>query len=239
MTNEEGDISAPFWEHVSELRAVLLKALFAILLGLLTALYFSDEALAFIKSTLNLPLSLFSPQEGFLALFKIAFWIGFLGTSPYWILGILRFIQPALRGKIKRLLPGFTFLSLLFITSGITLCLFVTLPLANQFFYDFNRSIGNNLWGFEAYVDFLLLLIFAHGTAFEIGALLLLLIHMGVLHWKTLAEKRRHAALFSLIMGALLTPPDILTQLLIAIPLMGFYELAILYGKMRQKKEND
>lgn len=234
MTSED-EITATFWEHVSELRSVLLRALFAILLGTLTALYFSDVTLSFIQSTLSLPLSLFSPQEGFLSLFKIAFWLGFLGTSPYWILGILRFIKPAMRGKIKRLIPGFSFLSLLFISCGIALCLFVTLPLANQFFYDFNQSIGVNIWGFAAYVDFLLLLVFAHGTAFEIGALLLLLIHVGVLHWKTLAEKRRHAALFSLILGALLTPPDILTQLLIAIPLMGFFELAILYGKIRQR----
>lgn len=234
MTNDEGEISAPFWEHVSELRVVLLRSLFAILLGLTFALYFSDWLLAFIKTTLPLQVSLFSPQEGFLALFKVAFWTGCLATSPYWIFGILRFIQPALRGKIRHLLPGFTFFSLLFIASGIALCLFITLPLANQFFYDFNQSIGTNLWGFGAYVDFLLLLTFAHAAAFEMGALLFLLVHTGVLHWKTLAEKRRHAILFTLIIGALLTPPDVLTQLMIALPLMGFFELAIFYGKIKQ-----
>lgn len=234
MINDEGDVFASFWEHVSELRSIFLRSLFAILVGLAIALYFSNEILSLIKRTLPLPVSLFSPQEGFLALFKIAFWIGFLGTSPYWILGILKFIQPALRGKIRRLLPGFTFLSLLFISSGIALCLFVTLPLTNQFFYDFNQSIGTNLWGFEAYVDFLLLLTFAHAAAFEIGALLLFLIHTGILHWKTLSKKRNHAILFSLIIGAVLTPPDVLTQLMIALPLMGFYELAILWGKIQQ-----
>lgn len=233
MTSEE-EVNATFWEHVSELRAVLLRSIFAILLGVSVALYFSHETLSFIKATLPMPASLFSPQEGFLALFKASFWIGFLGTSPYWILGILRFIKPALKGEIRSLLPGFTFLSLLFISSGIALCLFVSLPLANQFFFDFNQSIGTNLWGFAAYIDYMFLLVFAHGTAFEIGALLLLLIHTGILHWKTLAEKRRHAALFSLIIGALLTPPDVLTQLIIALPLMGFFELAILYGKIRQ-----
>lgn len=237
MTSEEGDISAPFWEHVSELRGVLLRSLLAILLGLAIALYFSTETLALIKTTLPLQVSLFSPQEGFLALFKVAFWTGCLSSSPYWIFGILRFIQPALRGKIRHLLPGFTLLSLLFIASGIALCLFATLPLANQFFYDFNQSIGTNLWGFGAYVDFLLLLVFAHGAAFEMGALLFLLVHTGILHWKTLAEKRRHALFFSLIIGAVLTPPDVLTQAMIALPLMAFFELAIIYGKLFHEEQ--
>lgn len=234
MINEEGEINATFWQHVSELRIVLLRSLLAISFGLCIALYFSKQILTLITSTLPLPVSFFSPQEGFLTLFKIAFWIGFLGTSPYWILGILKFIRPGLRGKIKNLLPGFTLLSFLFIFFGVALCLLETLPLANQFFYDFNQSIGNNIWGFAAYVDFLFLLIFAHAVAFEIGAILFLMIHIKAIHWKTLAKKRRHAIVLSLILGALLTPPDIFTQLCIAIPLMGFFELAILWGRIRE-----
>lgn len=235
MTDE---ISATFWEHIEELRSVLIRALLSILIGLSLALYYSNETLAFIKSTLpNLPLALFSPQEGFLSTFKLAFWLGFLATSPYWTWGILRFLIPGLRGKIKVMLPGFLFLSFLFIATGLALCLFLTLPLANQYFYEFNSSIGTNIWSFGAYVDFILMLLFAHGTAFEIGALLLLLIHIGALKWETLAAKRRHAIVVSLIVGALLTPPDVLTQILIALPLLGFFELAILYGKVFFKEQ--
>lgn len=226
MTDE---IHASFWKHLEELRAILIRSSFVIFLGVLVALYYQEKVLQFLLPTQEL--FLFSPADAFISIFKLSFWLGFLGTSPYWLGGILRFIQPALRGKARMELPGFFLLSGVFIASALGICHCLTLPLAISYFHSFNQAYGINMWGFSAYIDFTLMLLFAHGAAFEVGALLIFLVHKGIIPWHYLIKKRRHSIVASLIIGAALTPPDVLTQLCVALPLMGFYELAILYGR--------
>jgi sec-independent protein translocase protein TatC len=230
------EIHASFWDHLEELRWVFIRALLAILVGLCISFYFSSDLIQFILSQVpNAKVFLFSPVEGFIAVFRLSFWLGALGTSPYWIFAVIRFLKPALRENERSWLPLFFLLSGLFIGLGFLLCVNVTLPLATQYLFDFNQTIGVNLWGFSSFLDFALMLLFSHGVAFEIGAVLFFLIHVRVLDGDMLAKKRRHAMVTSLVIGALLTPPDVLTQVCVALPLILFYELAILYGKLRQK----
>lgn len=229
MMSEE--IHASFWDHVEELRSIFIRTLAVILLGLGLAFYYHENLTDLLVASLpETELFLFSPIEGFIALFRLSFWTGVLGTSPYWISGVVRFLKPALRGKEKEWLPLFFILSFVFIASGLVFCLKVTLPIAAEYLFTFNRSIGINLWGFSAYLDFALMLLFSHGAAFEIGALLFFLIHARIIDGAMLKKKRRHAIVASLIIGALLTPPDVLTQIAVALPLILFYELAILYS---------
>lgn len=230
------EVHASFWDHLEELRWVFIRALIAIILGLTLSLYFSQDLIQFIESQVPMAkLYLFSPIEGFIAVFRLSFWLGALGTSPYWVFALIRFLKPALRENEKNWLPVFFVLSALFITLGLCLCIKLTIPLATQYLFEFNQSIGTNLWGFSSFLDFALMLLFAHGVAFEIGAVLFFLIHVRVLDGVMLAKKRRHAIVTSLVIGALLTPPDVLTQLCVALPLIAFYELAILYSKFRKQ----
>lgn len=226
----EAEEYASFWEHLQELRSSLIYSLLAILTGMGIALYFHQELIYYFLHSDHQELFFFSPVEGFIAVFRFSFWVGVLGTSPFWISAILRFVKPALRGKEKEWLPFFCLLSALFIFAGFIVCFKMTLPFAVQYLFQFNQTIGGNLWGFSAYLDFVLMLLFSHGAAFELGALLIFLIHSGILKGEFLAKKRRHAIVASLIIGALLTPPDVFTQIAIAFPLIAFYELAILYG---------
>lgn len=230
------EIHASFWEHIEELRWVFIRALIAILVGLGISFYYSHDLIQFILSQVpNAKVFLFSPVEGFIAVFRLSFWLGLLGTSPYWIYAIIRFLRPALRENERSWLPLFFCLSGLFISLGFLLCIHVTLPLATKYLFDFNQTIGVNLWGFSSFLDFALMLLFSHGVAFELGAVLFFLIHVRVLDGDTLAKKRHHAIVASLVIGALLTPPDVLTQVSVAFPLILFYELAILYSKVRKQ----
>lgn len=228
---------ATFWEHVEELRSVIIRAFVGILCGVAVSFYFHQEIVRFlIQHTPNAELFLFGPVDGFIAVFRLSFWLGVLGTSPYWLSGLIRFVTPAFKKDEKRWVPVFFLLSGLFISIGCVICIKFTLPLASNYLYAFNGEIGSNLWGFTAYLDFVLMLLFSHGIAFELGALLLFLIHLEILNGAFLVEKRRHAMVGALVVGALLTPPDILTQLFIAIPLYGFYELGILYSRYISRK---
>lgn len=179
-------------------------------------------------------LALFSPIDGMIATFKVSFWAGLLLTSPFWAYTMLRFIAPALHPNEKQLLLPFLGLSFFFVTAGICFAYFLTIPIANVYLQAFNSDIGMNLWSLSSYLDYTLVLLVANAMAFELALVLLFLVHLGIVTAESLANKRRHMIVGAFILGALLTPPDVLTQFLLAIPLICLYEASILYAKLRQ-----
>ena len=106
----------------------------------------------------------------------------------------------------------------------------MTLPIANDYLSLFNSSIGQNAWTLDHYVNYVLCLCLGHAIAAELSVLLLVLVHFGLLSAEWLIAKRRVMIVGAFILGALLTPPDVLTQLLLAFPLIGIYEIAICYA---------
>jgi sec-independent protein translocase protein TatC len=180
-----------------------------------------------------------SPLEGMLISFKASFWIGLVGTSPLWIFVLLKFISPALRSQEKRLLWPFLGLSFAFAAAGLAFAFFLTIPLANQYLYAFNGEIGTNLWSLSNYVNYTLFLLLANAAAFEMGLVLFFLVHCGFIDVEQMRSKRRHMIVVAFILGALLTPPDVLTQFMLAIPLICLYELAILYASFKPVPEKN
>jgi sec-independent protein translocase protein TatC len=175
------------------------------------------------------------PLEGMLASLKVSFWVGLVGTSPIWLYFVLQFIMPALHPKEKLLLWPFLILSVLFLTIGGLFAYFVTIPLANIYLQTFNSAIGINLWSLVSYLDYTLTLIMANALACEICLLLLFAVHYGFVSTESLTAKRRHMIVAAFILGAILTPPDVLTQFMLAIPLIALYEMSILYSKIKAK----
>jgi sec-independent protein translocase protein TatC len=180
-------------------------------------------------------LAIFGPIEGMAITLKTCFWFGLVGTSPVWMLLILRFIAPALRDHEQRLVIPFLLASLLFLFFGFLFAFFVTLPFANQYLYIFNQELGFNLWSLSHYLDYTIFLLLANGIAFELFVIVIFMIHSGFLEASTMSKKRKHVIVGAFILGALLTPPDIATQFMLAIPLIALYEIAILYACLREK----
>lgn len=234
MSSQENDLPRPLLDHLADLRSVLIRALVAILLGMAVALFYADSILNFLTVGMQAPrLVLLGPTEGFQVVLKVALWSGITLSLPYLFTLALSYLRPALKTKERRLAHLFILISTAFLIASAFFCFYLSLPLANQALLEFNRSLGENLWGLSSYIDFLLFMLFAHAITFEIGGALLFLIAVGVIPYKMLEGKRRHAIVFSLILGALLTPPDVLTQLLVAVPLYLFFEAAILAGKIK------
>lgn len=230
-----------FWGHIEELRKILIRAVLIILIGSIIALFFYSEIFSFLTDLLpkkyfneqQSQLIILSPTEGLTTTFKLAFWVGLMGTSPMWLYQFLSFITPALTKKEKYCLFPFCFFSIFFFLIGILFCYHVTLPFSNSYLNYFNQQIGLNYWSLSNYIDYTVVLFLGNGLAFEGISLLFCMVHWGLLSPRTLKDKRRYFIVFSLILGAFLTPPDILTQLLLALPLIGCYELAILYSYIR------
>lgn len=188
-----------------------------------------------VERTLPTSLLVLGPIEGMLTTFKMAFWLGLVGTSPIWFYFIFSFVSPALESAQKRLFIPFVGLSILFITLGILFSFYLTIPIANQYLRLFNESIGTNQWTLSNYLDYTVILLLANGIAFEFAVILLFLVHYGVINPDSMANKRRHMIVAAFVIGAILTPPDVLTQVMLAVPLILLYEGIIVYGRLRKR----
>lgn len=232
------DTPASFWKHVDELRITFIRVLLTIGCGIGISFYFYKEILGFLISPsmhTQKGLVVLGPLDGFLTALKTSFWVGLVATSPIWTLFILGFIVPALQPKEKRWVIPFIIFSLLFLTMGILFSYYLTIPLANQFLSSFNEEIGINMWTLSSYLDYTLILLLTNALAFELSVILLFLVHYGAISAERLIGLRRYAIVSIFIIAAILTPPDIFTQFMLAIPLMILYEFAILYAKFSSK----
>ena len=235
MSEDEGALSV--WEHLDDLRTVLIRSLIALFTTTLLIFLFSTPIVQLLLETVpqGTQLVALSPQEGLVSVFRLSFWLGLLTASPYIAIQGLTFIKPGLKEREKNAIPAFLILSLLSMGMGILLGFFVTVPLSNSALSLYNEMLGPNLWSIAQYIDYVWLLLFAHALAFEIGALFLMLIHLNIISPESLRQKRRQALIACLIAGALLTPPDVLSQVAIALPLYLFFELSIFYGTITSR----
>ena len=176
---------------------------------------------------------IYSPLDGMTTSFKICFWISLVGTAPFWLYTFLQFVIPALRIEERRLLAPFLALSTAFLTGGAVFAFLITIPFSNSFLWSFNAELGNNLWSLSAYLDYTLFLLLANALAFQLALVLFFLVHLRIITAEWMIINRRYSIIGILILAALLTPPDVLSQLMLAIPMMGLYEVAILYSKYR------
>lgn len=192
------------------------------------------------KGTLTLsrstkPLAVFSPAEGLMTVLKVSFWVAMVGTSPIWLFWIYLFITPALHRSEKKLFIPFALLSIALSTLGIFFAYSITIPLANNYLNNFNGEIGNNMWGLAHYLNYTTILLLSNALAFETAVVILFLVHFGWITDKGMRKHRAPVYIGIFIMSALLTPPDVLTQVMLALPLIGFYELGILYARIKRR----
>ncbi len=181
-------------------------------------------------------LAIFGPIEGLMTALKVAFWIGLVATCPLWCLFSMRFIAPALKADEQRLLIPFGISSLVGICAGFAFAFWLTIPIANRVLFSFNAEIGTNLWALTSYLDYTVLLLLAHGLAFELAVVLVFLVHLGFVTARGMRTRRRYVIVGTLVLAAILTPPDVFTQVLLAIPLLLLYEMIILYALIREKR---
>lgn len=191
-----------------------------------------NEFLLYAKK-MGQPLLLFGPLEGMAAALKISGWGGTILTSPAWLLLLMRFIFPGLKKQEKKGVLSFLLLSLFFIALGALFGWYVSLPLANRYLALFNQSIGTNFWSLNSYLEYSMFILFANALAFELAVLGIFAVSLGIVDAEYLAAKRKTAILAAFIVGACLTPPDIFSQILLALPLISLYELLILFAKRK------
>lgn len=184
-------------------------------------------------------------HEGFFTQVKVAFFIAISITFPLILLQIWKFVAPGLyKNERKAILPFLIATPVLF-ALGVSMVYYVVMPLAWEFFLSFEVQGGEGALAIEVepriseYLSLVMRLMFAFGVSFELPVLLLLLAKVGLVTANGLAKKRKYAILGAFIVAAILTPPDVISQIFLAIPVIGLYEISILGARIIEKKTAD
>lgn len=241
----------PFLEHLEELRWVVLKSSAAIVIGSIICFSFAGKIVGFLKRPLVMAASEFpeteemaenvlrslKPTEAFVISLKAALVCGLILGSPLVFHYCWGFLSPGLTRKERRaVLPVFVGGGVFFL-AGTAVCYFFVLKICLLFFWNYTlRMAAVPTWTIGGYMSFVATLLIAFGVAFEMPVVAAVLGRLGLLTGKTLAEKRLYAIVGIFVFAAILTPPDVISQIMLAVPMLGLYELSIVAAKVMEKK---
>lgn len=238
-----------YLSHLKELRNRLLISFFFLIISFIFFFYNASFLGQFLSEPLFKVLENFEDRrmiftglpEVFLSNFKISLFASFLITFPFFIIQTVLFISPALYKKEKKIFfPVFFLIPILFFL-GIIFAYYLLIPLIWEFFISFENFFNTGLKlelesRYSEYMKLIMFLLLASGISFEFPVLLILLVKFRILNIKILKKNRKYFFIGILIFSALLTPPDIISQLGIAIPLIIFYEFSLIFITFFLKK---
>jgi sec-independent protein translocase protein TatC len=236
MTTQQGLIS-----HLIELRSRILKMLVSVLLIFVVLTPFAQD----IYHILAQPLLNALPEGAsmiatdvaspFLAPFKLTLVVAFFIAIPYILYHIWGFIAPALYRNEKKLIAPLLFSSSLLFYAGMAFAYFVLFPVAFAFLTSFAPEGVVVSTDISSYLSFVLTIFFAFGVAFEIPIAIILLCWTGVTTPQKLRQKRPYVIVGAFVVGMLLTPPDVISQVLLAIPMWILFEVGVIIGSIYAK----
>jgi len=234
----------PFLQHLEELRNRIFFTLIGVTVASIVSYYWCHELFDFINGPLrktfqNVELIGTGPADAFIVKIKVALLAGFILSSPFTFLQMWKFISPGLLEKEKKFAFPFVFFTTAFFLSGISFCFYVALPFAFDFFSAEFLSIGIiPQIRITEYLSFVMKLALVFGLVFEMPVGCYFLARLGLVTHTWLIEKLRYATVVIFIVAAILTPPDVASQIMLALPLMVLYGFCIIIAYFVGKNRN-
>ena len=239
------DEKQPFMSHLEELRKRLIICAIAVGVGFAVAYFFSERLFLI----LIMPLKEVMPEGGqliftnlpemFFAYIKVAFITSILAVAPLIFYQIWMFVAPGLYRKEQKLVIPFVVSSTILFVGGALFGYFIVFPFGFKFFIGFANEYVQALPKVKEYFSFSVKLLFAFGIVFELPVVVFFLAKVGLVTPDLLKRKRKYAILATFAVGAILTPPDVVTQLMMAGPLIILYEIGIIVSKLARKKKEE
>lgn len=232
----------PLTGHLAELRKRILYSLAAVLAGTVICLFFIQSLISFLTAPAG-HLYFARPAEVFVIYMKTALIAGFILASPVVFFQFWRFVLPAMTDRERTWTILFVPLSVALFLGGIGFSYFLVMPQSLHFLMAFGGENFTPLLSMESYLEFVLLMILPFGVMFNLPLLMMALALAGLVKEKTLKRGRKFVILAAFILAAVITPtPDILTQSLLALPAVFFYEISLhvigIMEKAHHRKES-
>ena len=239
---------APLLDHLIELRGRLLRCVAALGIAFVVCLYFADDIFAFLVRPLT---AAFPPGEGrliytklyeaFFVELKVALFAAFFVSFPIIANQLWAFVAPGLYAKEKKAFLPFLVATPVLFAAGASLAYFVVMPTAFRWFLGFEGDKGGlkleALPGTGDYLSLVMQFILAFGISFLLPVLLLLLNRAGIVSRAQLARARRYVIVAIFAVAAVATPPDVVSQLMLAVPLLLLFEGSLLVMRMTERSE--
>jgi len=230
------DEGQPLIEHLLELRSRILKSLVAVIVVFLPLFYFANTIYDYISG----PLRVYLPDDAtmiatevaspFLTPFKLTLVLAIFITIPYILHQLWSFIAPGLYTNERKVALPMLMSSIVLFYTGIAFAFYVVFPLIFSFFTSVAPAGVKVMTDINRYLDFVLKLFFAFGIAFEIPIATMLLVWSGITSVENLKRKRPYVIVGCFVMGMLLTPPDVISQVLLALPMWMLFEAGIFFS---------
>ena len=236
------------FQHLDELRGRLVRSIASCLIFFVLAMVFWKPIFEFLKIPLlqaipDAKLHFTDPMDPFITSIKVGFFSSLIAACPVWLYQFWRFIEPALYPEERKYILPFTFASVALFFAGVSFSFFFIYPLAIEFLLNYGENLGvEPIITISRYMSMLSLMVFGFGIVFETPLILVLLGMLDIVNADSLAKHRQIVLVLIVIVGALLTPPDPLSQLGMAVPLYLMYEISIVIIrvlKRKPKEEND
>ena len=233
------DLQMPFSSHLGELRRRLIRALTGIGIGFFLCYGFNEKLILLLQKPYGQKLVFISPTEAFFVTLKVSFFAGLVLAIPLIFHEIWAFTAPGLKESEKKFTWYFMIFGTVFFGVGVLFCYFVALPFGVTFLLSYQSDFLIPMISVDSYISFALLFLSAFGIIFNLPLAIVLLTKMGLVGPDTLRRNRRYALLVMFIVGAILTPPDVFSQIIMALPLIVLYEISIIISTYFVKKSPD
>jgi sec-independent protein translocase protein TatC len=241
MTDEKMPLTA----HLEELRKRLIASFIALGVGFAVSYVFKERLFFFLAKPLedHLPegstLQYISIPEAFLTYLKLSLFGGLFLAMPVILYHLWRFVAPGLYEREKRYIIPFVLFSMIFFLAGASFCYFIVFPFVFRFFMSFSGGSLLAMPAIRQYLSFAMRLLVAFGLVFEMPIFFFFLGRIGLVSYEGLARQRRLAVVCVFLGAALLTPPDVISQMMLAGPLMILFELSIQIVRITGRRDSE
>lgn len=232
------------FDHLGELRTRLTRAGVVVLVFFFIILGFAEKLMVFFKQPLvdALPpganaLHFTGPMDVFLVNIKISIMVSILAACPVWLYQFWKFFEPALYPKERRYILPFIIASIALFVAGITFCYGIILPMTMKFLIEMGMEVGTPIITVTDYISMLMLLLFGFGIVFETPLIIVLLAMLDIIDIDMLKTNRKTVFIIILIVSAIMTPPDPISQIALTVPVYLMYEMAILIVRFMKRKK--
>jgi sec-independent protein translocase protein TatC len=238
------DEKQPFIAHLKELRDRLVVSLAGLAVAFIVAYSFKEKIFHFLMQPFikvmpaGSSFIFTSITEAFITYFKVSLVAALFLAAPVILYEVWMFVAPGLYEKEKKYIAPFIIFGSFFFVGGALFCYYVTMPVVYHFFVSYAGTMIIPMPSLKEYMNLTLKMLIIFGLIFQMPLIAYYLAKAGIINYRGLAKKRRYAILGIAVLSAIITPPEVSSQLLMALPMYGLFELSVVIARVFGKKES-